>query len=836
MLAWRSMATLVITGLILSGVVLPLRTARAAADPVIAAAGDIACDPRSSSFHGGNGTSTKCHEKYTGNQLASGGFAGVLALGDEQYECGGASAFAQSYDPAWGAVKAITHPAPGNHEYNTSGGTGCGSGASGYFGYYGSAAGDPGKGYYSFDIGTWHLVSLNSNCSFVSCSAGSAQEKWLAQDLAAHPNACTIAYWHHPAFSAGPSTNGSVKPFWNDLYAAHADIVLNGHKHNYQRLTTLNPNGSADPNGIREWVVGTGGVDRGLSGSLYPGTQASDGTHFGILKLTLHPTGYDWQFVADTGSVLDSGSAACNIAGAGTVNTPPTAQDVPAQSTAQNIPTSIDLTAMDAESCELTFTIVTQPAHSSALSPSADPCTPGSPNSDASSVMYTPAANYEGSDSFRWKVTDGSGADSSTVTVNVTVGSNDVPTADATSGVTDEDTARQLTLVGHDVETCNLTFNVPATTTYGSLGSVTNQPCTGSGPFTDTALVTYTPASNYNGPDSFSFGVNDGAQGSVAALVSLTVGAVNDAPTADPLTESTGTDTPTSVQLRGHDAESCDLAFSIADPPASGSIDSIADDSCTPGNPNTDTASITYTPAASFTGQVSFTYTVTDGDLLTGTKATITVTVGQQDITLRSATSAANPTATSLVLPVPAGIQSGDVMIAQVDVRGGPTITAPVGWALIRVDTNPTQMKAAAYYRVATASEPSSFTWTFSKSQAASGGIAAYIGVDPSTPIDTTSSAQATTATSSIVAPSVNTAGNGEMIVGLYTSTGVGNVTPPAGMAERWDVNSTAGTYKIISEMADFVQATAGATGDEVAIATVGGTNIGQLIGLIPAS
>ena len=298
-------------GLALMGVVLPARRASADGDPVIAAAGDIACDPQDSGFNGGNGSTTRCHEKYTGAQLAAGGYAAVLPLGDEQYECGGAAAFAQSYDPAWGPVKPITYPAIGNHEYNTSGGTDCGTNANGYFGYFGAAAGDPTKGYYSYDIGTWHLIALNSNCGQVSCKAGSAQETWLASDLATHPNTCTLAYFHHPLFSAGPTTKTTVLPFWNDLYASHADVVLNGHKHNYERLTKLDPSGKADPNGIREIVAGTGGENHSITSTLYPGTEASDGSHFGILELTLHPAGYDWQFVSDAGSVIDSGSDTC---------------------------------------------------------------------------------------------------------------------------------------------------------------------------------------------------------------------------------------------------------------------------------------------------------------------------------------------------------------------------------------------------------------------------------------------------------------------------------------------------------------------------------------------
>ena len=212
----RSLFALGLVGLCASIVldVFPVQPASATDDPVIAAAGDIACDPIDSGFHGGVGTPSRCHEMYTGAELAGGAFAAVLPLGDEQYECGGTAAFEQSYDPAWGvpAVKSISYPVVGNHEYNTSGGTDCGKNASGYFGYFGAAAGDPTKGYYSYDIGTWHLIALNANCGHVACKAGSAQETWLANDLATHPNTCTLAYFHQPLFSAGPTTNSAVRP------------------------------------------------------------------------------------------------------------------------------------------------------------------------------------------------------------------------------------------------------------------------------------------------------------------------------------------------------------------------------------------------------------------------------------------------------------------------------------------------------------------------------------------------------------------------------------------------------------------------------------------------
>jgi hypothetical protein len=168
------------------------------ADPVIAAAGDIACDPGSSSFNGGAGTADACRQMATSDLLVGRGLAAVLPLGDIQYEDGPLSKFGQSYDPSWGRVKSITRPAVGNHEYGVSE-------AAGYFDYFGAAAGERGKGWYSYDVGAWHLVALNSNCDEVGgCDEGSPQEQWLRQDLAAHP-ACTLAYWHRRASARAPT-------------------------------------------------------------------------------------------------------------------------------------------------------------------------------------------------------------------------------------------------------------------------------------------------------------------------------------------------------------------------------------------------------------------------------------------------------------------------------------------------------------------------------------------------------------------------------------------------------------------------------------------------------
>ena len=301
----------------------------AASDPVIAAAGDIACDPTNSNYNSGNGNTNNCREKDTSNLLVNGGFAAVLALGDNQYYCGGLQAFLQSYDPTWGRVLSITHPAVGNHEFLTSGGTGCdptNAGAAGYFQYYGAAAGTQGAGYYSFDVGTWHLIALNSNCGDAGgCNLNSAQGKWLEADLAAHSNFCTLAYWHIPLFSSGGRANQNSLSFWNSLYNHNADLILAGHDHMYERFAPQTPAGAADPlRGIREIMVGTGGANHtGIPGAIWANSEVQNTNTFGVLKLTLHSTSYDWQFIPVTGGTFtDSGTGTCH--GATQDTTPPT--------------------------------------------------------------------------------------------------------------------------------------------------------------------------------------------------------------------------------------------------------------------------------------------------------------------------------------------------------------------------------------------------------------------------------------------------------------------------------------------------------------------------------
>ncbi len=307
---------LIILGLVvmLAACATPLQPSEldTAATPVtIAAAGDIACDPASSSFRGGKGTDEECHMKATSNLLITMKPTAVLPLGDIQYEDGTLAAFQKSYGPSWGRLKAITHPAIGNHEYETD------DDAAGYFSYFGSAARDPEKGYYSYDLGAWHIIALNSNCWAVGgCSATSPQVRWLKADLAAHPTKCTLAYWHHARYSSGGEhgNDPEMQDFWQTLYNANADLVLTGHDHHYERFAPQNARGVKDTaRGIRQFVVGTGGKSLYDYGTLKANSEVRNNTTYGVLKVTLNATSYSWRFVPEAGKTFtDSGTTNCH--------------------------------------------------------------------------------------------------------------------------------------------------------------------------------------------------------------------------------------------------------------------------------------------------------------------------------------------------------------------------------------------------------------------------------------------------------------------------------------------------------------------------------------------
>ena len=289
-----------------------------ASPPVtIAAAGDIACDAGKPEPVGpGVVPGYACGQEQTSDLLIKLHPDAVLPLGDTQYSDGTLAKFKAAYGPSWGRVLAISHPTTGNHEYLTSVESTAGAG---YFAYFGAQAGAVDQGWYSFDIGGWHLISLNAQCAAVGgCGAGSPQERWLAADLAANKTKCTLAYWHQPRFSSGQhGDDAHYSAFWNDLYHAGTDIVLNGHDHDYERFAPQNPAAQADPShGIREFVVGTGGEDqRPFSKTIRPNSEVRSNHTFGVLELTLKSGSYKWRFRPVAGSAFaDSGSGSCHDA------------------------------------------------------------------------------------------------------------------------------------------------------------------------------------------------------------------------------------------------------------------------------------------------------------------------------------------------------------------------------------------------------------------------------------------------------------------------------------------------------------------------------------------
>ena len=305
-------------------------------DPVLIGAGDIA------SCEGGDGDAA------TATVINNNPNATVFTLGDTAYSNGTASEFTNCYNPTWGQFKQRTRPMVGDHEYGTAN-------ASGYFNYFqsqlapfGPAATDPLRGYYSYDLGAWHVVVLNSSCYIDSIACNESQmEQWFTDDLAAHPNSCTLAMWHEPRYSSGNvhGNNPEMQALWQTAYSNGVDVVLSGHEHDYERYAPMDAAGNSDPtHGVREFVVGTGGYFRYGLGTLQPNSQVYNSTTWGVLKLTLHASSYDWQFLpAGGGTFTDSGTTACHppapppppgaptvrSVGTGTSNGPATTLTVP---------------------------------------------------------------------------------------------------------------------------------------------------------------------------------------------------------------------------------------------------------------------------------------------------------------------------------------------------------------------------------------------------------------------------------------------------------------------------------------------------------------------------
>ena len=287
---------------------LPNQANSAQSGIVVMAAGDIACAPGSKYFNNGKGKDGNCQMQATAALIDKVKPQVVLALGDNQYEKGELENFQKSYDPTWGKFKKITKPVPGNHEYASGN-------ANGYYDYFGALAGERNKGYYSFNLGDWHLIALNSECKNVGgCGTGSPQEQWLKADLKANKKACTLAFWHRPRFSSGlHGNNKEFEVFWADLYAARADLVLSGHDHTYERFAPQGLTENLDTQrGIRQFVAGAGGKNLYPFKTVRPNSEVRSDDTYGVLKLTLKPKSYDWEYLAIPGvNFTDKGSANC---------------------------------------------------------------------------------------------------------------------------------------------------------------------------------------------------------------------------------------------------------------------------------------------------------------------------------------------------------------------------------------------------------------------------------------------------------------------------------------------------------------------------------------------
>jgi hypothetical protein len=266
----------------------------ASGDPVLVGAGDIAdCDLDDDS------ATAALVEAIPGT---------VFTAGDNAYPDGTAEQFKVCYGPTWGRFLDRTRPAPGNHDQNTQD-------LAGYLGYFGAAAAPDGKTWYSYDLGTWHVIVLDSSCDAVGgCGPGSEQGRWLATDLATSTARCTVAIWHHPRFSSGEhGDDPSMAPLWRVLYTAGADLIINGHDHDYERFAAQDPDGRADGSrGIREFVVGTGGAALRPFSTIAANSELRAAVTHGVLRLVLHPTSYDWTFVPTIGEFGDSGSGPCH--------------------------------------------------------------------------------------------------------------------------------------------------------------------------------------------------------------------------------------------------------------------------------------------------------------------------------------------------------------------------------------------------------------------------------------------------------------------------------------------------------------------------------------------
>jgi hypothetical protein len=302
-MAVRSKPLALALAVVMASLVGSAASAGAAPAPLVAAVGDIACAP------GAPATRTACHQAKVAKAMAAIKPDSVWLLGDIQYPNGSLADFRGSFGPAFSRLASRWRPSPGNHEYFTPG-------AAGYYDFFGKQAGPDRRGYYSFNLGRWHVVSLNSNCDVVdACSADSAQVKWLRADLKKNARYCTAAFWHHPLYSSGleHGNDPMTRPLWQILERHRAELVLTGHDHDFEAFPRQDALGVRDRSrGIAEFVVGTGGKSQYPFGPVQPNSLVRHANVFGFMALRLKRGAFTWRFVNDQGESLSTGSSRCH--------------------------------------------------------------------------------------------------------------------------------------------------------------------------------------------------------------------------------------------------------------------------------------------------------------------------------------------------------------------------------------------------------------------------------------------------------------------------------------------------------------------------------------------
>ncbi|MFL6005040.1 MAG: LamG-like jellyroll fold domain-containing protein [Gaiellaceae bacterium] len=770
-------------------------------DPLLVGAGDIA-------------KCTSSGDEATADVVETLPNAGVFTIGDNVYENGLASEWTNCYTPSWGrpGIRSRTRPTIGNHDYGNGSNTG-----GGYFDYFNGVgnfsgpAGDRDKAYYSYDVGLyWHVVVLNSECYFpaiATCST-SAQEQWLQSDLAANTSKNVIAMWHRPRWSSGASRPGVsiLQPLWQTLYDYGAELVLAGHDHHYERFAPQNATGQADAaHGVREIIVGTGGAEFTSVGTAVTNSEARNAVTFGVLKLRLHQSSYDWQFLpAAGGTFTDSGTTAVH----GMPNVAPVVDSVTID---QASPRTADT---------LTATITSHDLNGDPVTYARQWTKNGVDIAGATGATLNLATTGNGDkgNQIALRVTASDGVNTSApLTSSSVLILNSAPTATVSLNNHAPGTNAILTATATrtdaDADVVTLTY-------VWKVNGVIRKTTAGSAALTDTFDLSV--AGNGDPGDTITVEVapTDGTATGASAVDTATVDPAPNVPAG--LTVSLST---TAVSLDWANNTETDLAgYNVYRSAA-------ADGPYT----NLNAAVLTTSSYADQTAPAQATsyYRVTATDT-GGAESSPANTSVFRGIAFRAAASAQTNSANSLAIARPAGTLAGDVLVVAVEVRGAPTITAPSGWTLVRTDTSGTTIRQALYTRVAQATEPASYTWSFSASQAAFGVVSSYAGVNTTAPLDG-ATGRVNASSTAIATNAFNTTSPSDAIVGFFGTATNASITPPSGMTEQREV-AGGNKQKAALESADALQPLAGSTGAPTATASATGVNIGQLVALRPAN